>query len=95
MFRCGVLRVVGWVWVRIFWQKMPEEMQSNEPKVHGERGRIRTCDPCLKRAFDRYYSLYVSMTYSTPEAQKDALLAIVGRNLDANFYVFRSLAIEN
>ncbi len=26
-------------------------MQSNEPKrVHGERGRTRTCDPCLKRA---------------------------------------------
>src|ERR1700746_1768787 len=26
-------------------------MQSNEPKrVLGERGRIRTCDPCLKRA---------------------------------------------
>ena len=51
--------------------------------------------PCLKRALDRYYALYVSMTYSMPGAQKDALLAIVGRNLDANFYVFRSLAIEN
>ncbi len=37
--------------VRISWQKMLRVMQSNEPKgVLGERGRIRTCDPCLKRA---------------------------------------------
>src|SRR5580704_6062217 len=51
MFRCGGSRVVGWAWVRISWQKMPERMQSNEPEgVHGERGRTRTCDPCLKRA---------------------------------------------
>jgi hypothetical protein len=51
MFRCGGSRVVGWAWVRISWQKMPEGMQSNEPEgVHGERGRTRTCDPCLKRA---------------------------------------------
>jgi integrase len=41
----------SWCGVRICWQKTPGVMQSNEPKrVLGERGRIRTCDPCLKRA---------------------------------------------
>jgi hypothetical protein len=50
-FRCGGLRIVGWVWVRLSWRKTPGAMQSNERKrVFGERGRIRTCDPCLKRA---------------------------------------------
>src|ERR1700674_4672841 len=50
-FRGEGLRVVGWVWVRISSQKIMGEMQSNDPKrVLGERGRTRTCDPCLKRA---------------------------------------------
>ena len=41
----------GWGVIRVSWCKIPGLMQSNEPKRnHGERGRIRTCDPCLKRA---------------------------------------------
>src|SRR5260370_26579567 len=41
---------------------------------------------CLKRALDCYHAVYVSMTYSTQKADRDALLAMVGRNLDANFW---------
>ena len=50
---------------------------------------FETCDPCLKRALDCYHALYVSITYSTLEAQKDALLAIVGRNLDAHKWTMK------
>jgi len=47
---CGGLRVVGWVWGQNLLAQNAGKMQSNEPKrVLGERGRIRTCDPCLKR----------------------------------------------
>ena len=36
---------------QIFLETIPEKMHSNERKrVDGERGRTRTCDPCLKRA---------------------------------------------
>ena len=36
---------------QISWQTTLEGMQFSDLKrVNGERGRIRTCDPCLKRA---------------------------------------------
>ncbi len=52
---------------RIPWQKTPGVMQSNEPKrLLGERGRTRTCDPCLKSV-----SLNVfSATYKLREPPK-------------------------
>jgi hypothetical protein len=54
-FSSGGLTVVGWVWVRTSWCKTPGAMQSNEPKrVFGERGRIRSCDPCLKRVANQH-----------------------------------------
>src|SRR5205823_1201551 len=31
-------------------------------EMNGERGGIRTCGPCLKRALDRNHALYVSIT---------------------------------
>jgi hypothetical protein len=46
-------------------------MQSNEQKrVFGERGRIRTCDPCLKRA------LLYQLSYA-PAFYNQALAAMV------------------
>src|ERR1700674_4483008 len=73
-FRGEGLRVVGWVWVRISSQKIMGEMQSNDPKrVLGERGRIRTCDPCLKRAL--LYQLSYAPTANAKEPlQKHATL---------------------
>jgi hypothetical protein len=63
-FRCDGLRVVGWVWVRISSQKILGAMQSHDPKrVLGERGRIRTCDPCLKRAL--LYQLSYAPTFAS------------------------------
>ena len=60
---------MGWAWVRISWQKMLGAMQSNEPEgVHGERGRIRTCDPCLKRAL-LYQLSYAPIFYNQALAE--------------------------
>ena len=103
---CGGSRVVGWVWVRISYQKMPEGMRSNEPEgVHGERGRTRTCDPCLKRAL--LYQLSYAPTYLTipqlsslfsmtyeklPEARRKPRIACLCADYDLNItYLFQSM----
>ena len=71
--RCAGLRMVDRVWVRISWQKTPGVMQSNEPKrVPGERGRTRTCDPCLKRA------LLYQLSYAPTFLQSNTLIPAGG-----------------
>ena len=50
MFKCRGSQAASWSG-QIFLETIPEKMHSNERKrVDGERGRTRTCDPCLKRA---------------------------------------------
>jgi hypothetical protein len=57
-------------------QGCPKRILLNSPntfEILVSAVRIRTCDPSLKRALERYHAIDVSMIYSTPGAQKDAI----------------------
>src|ERR1700676_2752902 len=51
----------------------PRLMQSNDPKrVIGERGRTRTCDPCLKRSL-LYQLSYAPTSFQSNIFQKSGM----------------------